>query len=62
MKNEINVNANDVIAHYRTRVDDLELNNTVLELQVKTLQAKVGELEKNAKPAEIDPAPMTEVK
>lgn len=53
--NNVNVDAKDVIAQYRTRVDELEFSNTVLQLQVKAQQAKIDELTKATKPAEIDP-------
>lgn len=44
MKNdEIKVEANDVVAHYRARVDELEFSNTVLQLQVKALQKQLGD-------------------
>ena len=44
MKNdEIKVEANDVVAHYRSRVDELEFSNTVLQLQVKALQKQLDE-------------------
>lgn len=48
----LKVEANDVIAEYRTKNSQLEFDNTVLRLQVKKLQAKLSELtvdKKNAK-------------
>lgn len=38
MDQKINVDANDVIAEYRKRVNELEFENTVLRLQLKEKQ------------------------
>lgn len=40
----LQVEANDVIAEYREKNSQLEFDNTVLRLQVKKLQAKLNEL------------------
>lgn len=47
----LQVEANDVIAEYRAKNSQLEFDNTVLRLQVKKLQAKQNELadKKNTK-------------
>ncbi len=53
MKNDqIKVEANDVIARYRARVDELEFSNTVLQLQVKSLQKALGDKQTPAEPAQ----------
>ena len=53
MKNdEIKVEANDVIAQYRARVDELEFSNTVLQLQVKSLQKQLGDKQNPVEPAQ----------
>lgn len=40
----LQVEANDVIAEYREKNSQLEFDNTVLRLQVKKLQNKIDEL------------------
>lgn len=40
----LQVEANDVIAEYREKNSQLEFDNTVLRLQVKKLQSKSSEL------------------
>lgn len=53
MKNDqIKVEANDVIARYRARVDELEFSNTVLQLQVKSLQKQLGDKQNPVEPAQ----------
>lgn len=53
MKNDqIKVEANDVIARYRARVDELEFLNTVLQLQVKSLQKTLGDKQTPVEPAQ----------
>lgn len=53
MKNDqIKIEANDVIAQYRARVDELEFSNTVLQLQVKSLQKALGDKQTPTEPAQ----------
>lgn len=40
----LQVEANEVIAEYREKTSQLEFDNTVLRLQVKKLQEKINEL------------------
>lgn len=40
---EIKVEANDVVAYYRTRLDELKFLNMVLQLQVKALQKQLSD-------------------
>lgn len=49
---QIKVEANDVIAQYRLRVDELEFSNTVLQLQVKSLQKALGDKQTPTEPAQ----------
>lgn len=48
MDQKVNVDANDVIAAYRKRVDELEFENTVLRLQ---LQSDKADSEKDSQSA-----------
>lgn len=50
--NQIKVEANDVIAQYRARVDELEFSNTVLQLQVKSLQKALDDKQTPTEPAQ----------